>query len=208
MGVAFPANVPLCRVVIDQIATALDTATAKQWTGSGTAKPDHDRYRAPSVPGGTDGLYIDDKAVSFTIANGRGEFVAPASEIDGFTWTNVRYRVSLKVGDLTLPEKTLWLPRGTTSDGGATWMTPTIHFFAEDEDTGSGSPQAGPVLAQVLAALDGPRTPWAAGTAYPAGSHVTYGQAFWTATRDIPAATVFGGQAAGWWRTGYDADTI
>ena len=70
MGVAFPANVPLCRVVIDQIATALDTATAKQWTGSGTAKPDHDRYRAPSVPGGTDGLYIDDKAVSFTIANG------------------------------------------------------------------------------------------------------------------------------------------
>lgn len=56
------------------------------------------------------------------------------------------------------------------------------------------------------AIIAGPRTPWAAGTAYATWSHVTYGTGLYTAVQPIAASSSPPGVAAGWWLTGYDPD--
>lgn len=53
-----------------------------------------------------------------------------------------------------------------------------------------------------------PREAWQAGKAYPAWSQVTWSQGFYTATRDVPARSVFGDLADGWLLTGFDAGTM
>lgn len=197
---AWPTGVPLTRCAILGISTAFDEPARSAVTGTIVVTPDHDRVILTTTPP----TYVDDAARTFPI--GDGGFTVVSSDCPGTTWDNVRYTVTLKVsigsgGELTLPAKTLFLSKGTLT--GSTWSTPVVDYWLATPDTGSGSPAA----AGSLADIQTDRTPWAAATAYAAGSNVTQAGGFYTALRAIGAASTFT-PSDGWWLTGHDQNVV